>query len=636
MAGAIRHRGPDDEGVWIDEGVGIALSHRRLSIGEISHPSRQPATSKCGNYVIVCDGEIFNDLEIPLELAGGKLADLSSSSDLEEDRSDVETFLDAISAWGVETALKRSAGSFAFALWDRDAETLTLARDRMGEKPLYYGWQGGTFLFGSELKALKAHPAFGAEIDRNVLAPFFRVNFIPTPYSIYKEIKKLPPGAYLQISGTANQVGADLIPKYYWDLRGVADHGAKNAFIGGDRVAADELERLLIQSIRARMPEDLPVGAFLSGGIDSSAVAALMQSERSQPIITFTVGFEEDEYNEADHARAVAEHIGADHRELFVTAEDAIRVLPRLAEIYDEPFSDPAQIPAVLLSEMAKQHAKVCLTGDGGDELFGGFEVYVTTSQIYRKVGWIPHPVRLQLANTLKRMPGSIAYPLLKAGCRLQSEVWREAAPSHIQQRIATVLRFDSCEVLYRELSTHWKRPEEVILDLIEPKTIYTDPDQWIGLSECEHRMMYMDQTAYIPDGTLVKEDRAAMAASLETRAPFLDHRIVEFAWHLPLSMKIRDGQTKWLLRQVLYRHVPREILERPRMGLAVPIRDWLRGPLREWAESLLDGSRIREEGFLNPAPIREMWIAHLQGEHDWSAYLWHVLMFQIWLEAQR
>jgi asparagine synthase (glutamine-hydrolysing) len=653
MASTLIHRGPDGEGFWVDEEVGVALSHRQLSIWDNSPAFHQPMTSHSGRYIIVSDGEILNHLELRRELERGGLAsDFSRKSANEEINtpptlpqigaagwhgpSDTETLLAAIAAWGVEATLKKCVGMFAFALWDRDTQTLTLARDRMGEKPLYYGWQRGAFLFCSELKALKAHPAFRAEIDHNVLAPFFRVNFIPAPYSIYKDIKKLPAGTFLQISVKTYRHDADQAPRPYWELNKVAKLGAQNTFPGTEQDAANELERLLLQSIKSQMPADIPVGAFLSGGIDSSTVAALMIAQSSQPVHTFTVAFEEEGYNEADQARAIAEHIGTDHKELLVTAEQAIRVLPQLATIYDEPFADPAQIPTILLSELAKRHVKLCLSGDGGDEQLGGFGIYSTASQIYRKIGWIPHIVRLMASHTLKRVPVSFAYPLLKAGSRLQRDIWTNADPAHIQRRTATILSFESPEALYLELSSHWKRPDEIVLGVMEPRTVYTDPNQWIDLSHTENRMMYLDQKAYVPDGIFVKEDRAAMAASLEIRAPMLDHRIVEFTWRLPLNMKIRDGQTKWLLRQVLHRYVPKEIVEGPKKGLSVPLRDWLRGPLREWAESLLDETRIKEEGFLNPSPIVEKWIAHLDGKHDWSYYLWDVLMFQNWLEAQR
>jgi asparagine synthase (glutamine-hydrolysing) len=653
MAATLAHRGPDAEGSWVDEEAGVALAHRRLSIVNNSPAFHQPMISHCGRYIIVSDGEIFNHLELRRELERKGLAEDIPRKNGEGERksrpsagqnrpktgighSDTATLLAAIAAWGVESTLKKCAGMFAFALWDRNAQTLTLARDRMGEKPLYYGWQSEVFLFGSELKALKAHPAFRAEIDHNVLAPFFRVNFIPAPYSIYKDIKKLPAGTFLQIPRRMDRAMPNNAPRPYWELNIVAKLGSRNTFSGTEQQAANELERLLLHSIKSRMPADTPAGAFLSGGIDSSTVAALMKAQSNQPVCTFTVGFEEEEYNEAHNARAIAEYLGTDHKELYVTAEQAIRVLPRLATLYDEPFSDSAQIPTILLSELAKRHVKVCLSGDGGDEQFGGFEVYAKASRIYQKIGWIPHIVRLLASHTLTKIPAAIAHPLLKLSNHFQGDGWTNADPVYMQQRIASVLAFESPEALYLDLSSHWKRPGKIVLDVVEPKTIYTDPSQWVDLPQIESRMMYLDQRADITDGILVKEDRAAMAESLEIRAPMLDHRIVEFTWHLPLSMKIRNGQTKWLLRQVLYRYVPREIVEGPKMGFCVPLRDWLRGPLREWAESLLDENRIKEEGFLDPSPIRDKWIAHLEGKHDWSNHLWDVLMFQNWLEAQR
>lgn len=654
MASMIGHRGPDDGDVWVDEETGVALSHRRLSILDLSAAGHQPMISHCGRYVIVFNGEIYNHLELRSELEKVVLASESFSAYAEGEvntqpqnlqkkkregwrgHSDTETLLAAIAAWGVEATLRRCVGMFALALWDRKTRTLTLARDRMGEKPLYYGWQDDTFLFGSELKALKAHPAFRAEIDRNPLALFFRHSYIPAPYSIYKGICKLPSGTYLQIPVRNRQAETQNVPKPYWDLKTIAEHGMMCPIAITECEAVDELERLISQSILGQMHADVPVGALLSGGIDSSAVVALMQTQSSQPVHTYTIGFYEDEYNEADHARAVAEHLGTDHTELYVTAEEAMRVISRLPTLYDEPFADPSQIPTFLISNLAHRHVKVCLSGDGGDELFGGYNRYFWARLIYQKVGWLPHLVRLMASHALTEVPLAIADPILKAVRFLQHGGWTSTGLAYKLQDFASMLDFESPESLFLDIVSHWKNPGEIVKWSTEPKTILTDPSRWIIRPEFEHSMMYLDQMSYLPDDILVKVDRAAMGVSLETRVPLLDYRIVEFAWRLPLSTKIRDGQSKWILRQVLYRHVPKEIVERPKMGFGVPIGDWLRGPLREWADALLDGRRIEEEGFLKPDLICEKWMAHLNGKQDWSYYLWDALMFQTWLEAQR
>ena len=651
MATTLGHRGPDDEGIWIDEVEGVALSHRRLSILDLSPTGHQPMISRCGRYVIVFNGEIYNHLDLRCDLEKVDIVSENSSAGTEDDmnpppqnlqqmvrgrwrgHSDTETLLAAIAAWDVEAKLRRCVGMFAFALWDRKTQTLTLARDRMGEKPLYYGWQGDAFIFGSELKTLNTHPAFRSEIDRNTLNLFFRYNYIPAPYSIYKGTYKLLPGTYLQIAVNNRQAEANHAPKPYWDLKTIAEHGMNAPFTRTEREAVDELEHLISQSIRGQMLADVPVGAFLSGGIDSSTIVALMQAQSSQPVRTFTIGFYEDEYNEADHAKAVAEHLGTDHTELYVTAEEAIDVISRLPFLYDEPFADSSQIPTFLISNLAHRHVKVCLSGDGGDELFGGYNRYFWAPLVYQKFGRLPHLVRLMASRSLSKVPVAIADPIFKAVRHFQRGGWTSTYSAHKQQRFATMLDFESPEALYRNIVSQSRRPAEIVPGSTEPKTVITDPSQWIIQSKFEKSIIWTKcNTSRM---TYLRKWRAAMGVSLETRVPMLDHRIVEFAWRLPLSMKMRDGQSKWILRQVLYRHVPVEIIERPKMGFSVPISDWLRGPLKEWAEVLLDEKRIKEEGILNPEPIRDKWIAHGEGKRDWSDYLWDVLMFQTWLETK-
>jgi asparagine synthase (glutamine-hydrolysing) len=623
MADAIAHRGPDDAGEWADESVGIGLAHRRLSILDLSPAGHQPMLSASGRFVIVFNGEIYNHLELRAELTGGAW----------RGHSDTETLLEAFERWGIEAALKKSVGMFALALWDRGTRTLTLARDRLGEKPLYYGWQNGVLLFGSELKALKVHPAFAGEIDRDALSLCLRHNAIPAPYSIYKGIHKLPPGAYWQCALPSAGKGE---VRTYWSAREAAERGQRNPFIGTDLEARDALESVLGQSIAGQMLADVPLGAFLSGGVDSSVVVALMQARSSRPVKTFTIGFHEASYNEAVHAHAVAAHLGTDHTELYVTAEQAMAVIPRLPTLYDEPFADSSQIPTFLVSELARGHVAVSLSGDGGDELFGGYNRYFWAVNIWKRIGWAPLSMRAAIAGVLTTLSPAVWNSAFKGLDRFLPAGWRYTNPGDKLHKLAEILAVRSPEEIYLGLVSHWKRPVDVVLGAHEPETILTDPKQWADLPDFESRMMYLDQMTYLPDDILTKVDRAAMGVSLETRVPMLDHRIVEFAWSLPLSMKIRHGQSKWLLRQLLYEYVPSRLIERPKMGFGIPVDVWLRGPLKDWAEGLLDENRLRREGYFNPGPIREKWAEHLAGRRNWSYYLWDVLMFQAWLEAER
>ena len=520
---------------------------------------------------------------------------------------------------------------FALAVWDKGSRTLTLARDRIGEKPLYYGWQGNAFLFGSELKALRCHPAFRGEINRDALTLLLRHNYIPAPHSIYRDIHKLPPGTFLQVN--PGQPNAQPIP--YWSSRERAEQGRVEQYAGSDGQATEDLEQLIKQSLAGQMVADVPLGAFLSGGVDSSTAVALMQKLSTRPVKTFTIGFREDAYNEAEHARAVARHLGTDHTELYVTPEETLAVIPRLPELYDEPFADSSQIPTYLVSRLARQHVTVSLSGDGGDELFGGYNRYSWAAEIWKKLGWLPQPMRSGLASLLMTLPPAAWDTAFK---------WLEPiVPSRVRyseaglklHKLAEVLAARTPEEIYWMLVSHWKQPSELVLGAKEPPTVLTDRQSWPDVADFEHRMMYFDTVSYLPDDILVKVDRAAMGVSLETRVPFLDHRLVEFAWRLPLRFKERSGVTKWLLRQVLYRHVPKELVERPKMGFGVPIDSWLRGPLKKWAEGLLDPVRLAREGFFNPAPIQEKWKSHLSGHGNWQYYLWDVLMFQAWLEHQ-
>ena len=575
MALRIRHRGPDDAGVWIDEAAGLALAHRRLSIIDLSPAGHQPMVSPCGILVLVYNGEIYNhsDIRAELESEGEHFA--------WRGHSDTETLLAALRHWGIAGALQRLNGMFAFALWDRSEQTLVLARDRMGEKPLYYGTSGDVFLFGSELKALRAHPSWRGEVDRNALALFMRHNYVPSPWSIYQGIRKLPPAHFV----TARRGGRDVSePQCYWNLSLLAEQGAAKAEEDPPALI-DELDRLLRDAVGLRMAADVPLGAFLSGGYDSTMVAAQMQAQSQQPVKTFSIGFYESAYNEAKHAKAVAAHLGTDHTELYVTPEDAIHVIPRLPTIWDEPFSDSSQIPTCLVSELARRHVTVSLSGDGGDELFYGYDRYFQGYGIWRKLRILPPFLREILGWGCAHAPG---------GCleRFQNLLPREVRISDLSDRlpkIAGLLRQRTEESFYQELTSHWKCPDKVVLGGHEPKIWFTSPDRMPHLPGMRERMMYLDAMMYLPDDILTKVDRASMAVSLEARVPLLDHRLVEFAWRVPTSLKYRNKESKWLLRQVLYRYVPKALMDRPKMGFTVPVEEWLRGALREWAEDLFE-----------------------------------------------
>jgi asparagine synthase (glutamine-hydrolysing) len=620
MADAIRHRGPNDSGIWLDTYAGIGLAHRRLSILDLSPQGHQPMVSVSDRYVIVYNGEIYNFEALRQQL----------NSSQWRGHSDTEVMLAAIEQWGLENAVGQFIGMFAFALWDKKDRLLHLVRDRLGIKPLYYGWQGNSFLFGSELKALKAHPAFKGEIDRNSLALLMRHNYIPAPHSIYKGIYKLLPGRILTLNAENPGLTPDSVA--YWSAEQVAEQGLADPFKGSEKEAVDQLDFILRDAVKMRMISDVPLGAFLSGGIDSSTVVALMQAQSDQPVKTFSIGFFEDEYNEAQHAKLVAEHLGTDHTELYVSSEQAMAVIPNLPTLYDEPFSDPSQIPTFLVSEMAKQKVTVSLSGDGGDELFCGYSRYNACQDLWRMIGWMPVQARKIIAKVITSIPieflnrgfGWLA-PLIKN--------YGYAGPVGDKlYKVSGVLALESARELYLRMISHWKDPASLVVGATEHLTPFTDGNSLEKLPDFFQKMMFLDTITYLPDDILTKVDRASMGVSLEARVPLLDHRVAEFAWRIPMSMKIKNGQSKWLLRQVLYKYVPKRMIERPKMGFGVPIDSWLRGPLREWAEGLLNEKRLKEEEFFHPAPIREKWMEHLSGKQNWHYYLWDVLMFQAWL----
>jgi asparagine synthase (glutamine-hydrolysing) len=635
MTDTIIHRGPDDSGLWFDPAVGIALGHRRLSILDLSPAGHQPMLSTTGRYVIVFNGEIYNFQSVRKELedrAGSAFKGTAVQRLAWRGHSDTEVMLAAFDAWGVEEATRRFIGMFAFALWDREDRCLHLVRDRIGEKPLYYGWSGETFLFGSELKSFRAHPCWRGDINRDALALFLRHNYVPAPYSIYNGIRKLIPGTILTIRAQSMAQGQLPDPVPYWSFNRVVEQGMVNPFKGTEEEAVEQLDDLLRNAIRQQMIADVPLGAFLSGGVDSSTIVALMQAQSERPVRTFTIGFREESYNEAAYAGAVARHLKTVHTELYVTPEDALDVIPRLPALYDEPFSDSSQIPTFLVSQLTRQHVTVSLSGDAGDELFGGYNRYFMGRSIWNKIGWMPRPLRSGIAKLMESITpsrwDSIA-AVIPSAIRLRNTGDRI-------HKLAEILAVESPSVMYRMLVSHWKEPCSIVISAREPVTVLTDSPAWTELSDFTQWMMYLDTLSYLPDDILVKVDRAAMGVSLETRVPFLDHRVVEFAWKLPLSMKIRNGQGKWILRQVLDKYVPRKLIDRPKTGFGVPIDSWLRGPLRDWAESLLSEKRLREEGFFNPAPIRGKFNEHLSGKRNWQYYLWDVLMFQAWLENIR
>ncbi|MBS1808854.1 MAG: asparagine synthase (glutamine-hydrolyzing) [Acidobacteria bacterium] len=621
MATALIHRGPDDSGIWLDTAQGIGLSQRRLSIVDLSPEGHQPMFSADGRYVVVFNGEIYNFRELR--------AELESLGHRFRGHSDTEVLLAAVCEWGLEAALKRFVGMYAFALWDRQQATLHLVRDRIGEKPLYYGWVGDVFLFGSELKALRAHPAWRGEIDRQALVLFMRHSYIPTPYSIYKNIFKLVPGTFLSLSA-ANPVGKVTT---YWSAREAAETGLRDLFTGSEDEALQLLKEKLQTAIAGQMIADVPLGAFLSGGIDSSLVVALMQEQSETPVKTFTIGFHESGYNEAEFAKAVATHLGTEHTELYVTPTEVMEVIPRLPQLYDEPFADASQVPTFLVSELTRRKVTVSLSGDGGDELFGGYNRYFWGRNIWNKVGWMPREIRKMAAAGITTVSPAMWDAAFQGLSPILPATLKQRIPGDKLHKLAEVLAVEHPEAMYRNLVSSWKTPIDVVLNAQEPETILTDKQRWADLPDFVLRMMFLDLVTYLPDDILVKVDRAAMGVSLETRVPYLDHRVVEFAWRLPLSLKIRHGKGKWLLRQLLYKHVPPELIERPKAGFGIPIGDWLRGPLREWAEALLNSQRLQQEGFFDPLAIRLKWDEHQAGSRNWQYYLWPVLMFQSWLE---
>jgi asparagine synthase (glutamine-hydrolysing) len=624
MAATLAHRVPDDGGVWCDPRHGISLAHRRLSILDLSPDGHQPMESADSRYVIVFNGEIYNFKDIQSELLcrGHRF----------RGHSDTEVLLAAICEWGLETALSRSVGMFALALWDKQSGSLHLARDRLGEKPLYYGWIAGRLLFASELKALRVHPAWVGELDRDALGLYLRFNYIPSPYCIYKGIRKLPPGTYLTIDSSAVKTGVLSDPCAYWALASVAKHGDGSPFVGGDDDAVARLESILDASVAQQMVADVPVGAFLSGGIDSSTIVALMQKQSARPVRTFSIGFRESRYNEAAHARRVAEHLKTEHTELYVSSSDSLAVIPKLPQIYDEPFADPSQIPTFLVSRLARQQVTVSLSGDAGDELFCGYTTYFKAEKLWQSLSRFPVGIRCAMRAASEAIPRGVS----RAFGTALAPIFQGRNLAHKMEAFNRIAAAPSRELMYRDLVAHWTKDNAIMSDFGDPQTAFEAESGGPKFREFMKWMMFVDCQMYLPDDILVKVDRAAMAVSLETRVPLLDHRVVEFAWSLPMRFKVRDGVSKWLLREVLYKYVPRELIERPKMGFSVPVGDWLRGELREWAEEMLSDSRIKRDGYLNAKVVRRKWTDHLSGAQECSQLLWNLLMLESWFEAER
>ena len=620
MCDAIVHRGPDDSGEWIDAEHGVALGFRRLAIIDITQAGHQPMLSASGRFVLTFNGEVYNFEDLRRELREAGAAPSFRG------HSDTEVMLAAFEAWGVEAAVKRFNGMFAIALWDRERRRLHLIRDRMGVKPMYYGFAGRTFLYGSELKALRQHPDFIGTIDRGALDLFLRFTYVPAPYSIYKGIRKLMPGTILTFDPATRQTETTV----YWSARDAALHGSTHRFQGSEDDAANELETLLRDSVRIRMISDVPLGVFLSGGIDSSIVTALMQAQSAAPIRTFTVGFKETAYDEAPYAAAVARHLGTDHTELYMSTDDALRVIPKLPAMYDEPFADSSQIPTHLVSMLARRHVTVSLSGDGGDELFGGYTRYFLGQKAFGRLSKVPRAFRPLVGRALTMFAPHVWDRLLSLGGPLLPRALRPPRPGERIHKVARVLAANDLDEMYFELVSHWMN---VVKDAPPYEAPVMNRGGWPALSDPVERMMYFDQVSYLPDDILTKVDRASMAVSLEAREPLLDYRLVEFAWTLPLSMKVHNGQGKHVLRRVLDRYVPPHLIERPKMGFGLPLETLLRGQLRDWAESLLDPKSLG--AFFDVAPIRSKWDDHLAGKGEWKQHIWAVLMFQAWLQEQ-
>lgn len=613
MCAALVARGPDAEGLWCNAHYGVGLGHRRLAVVDLSPTGAQPMQSRSGRYVIAFNGEIYNHLDLREQLGSVEW----------RGTSDTETLLAGFERWGLSKTIKKCIGMFAIAVWDSKSRNLSLVRDRVGEKPLYYSRFGSgenaVFLFGSDLAALRTHPQFEQRISRNALCTFMRFNCVGQEQTIYESTYKLKPGTILHIdlSGKISE------PEVYWSLKSVIADGKRAPFCGDANEAVDQLEVLLRHAVGQQMISDVPLGAFLSGGIDSSTIVALMQNQSSKPVKTFSIGFWDKQFDEAQHAKAVASHLGTEHVEYYLNPADALSVIPDLARMYSEPFADSSQIPTALVSRLARQDVTVALSGDAGDEIFGGYNRYKLTTALWNKLAIIPNNIRsLAKRGILSASPQLLDkllffLPMAQVGDKLHKG--------------AELLNSDDISALYLGMISQWSDPAMVVKlgDEVDPmlRTNFLSDTELTDIEQ----MMALDTCAYLPDDILTKVDRAAMSFSLETRVPFLDHRILEFAWTLPIDFKIRGGVGKWPLRQILYRHVPEKLIERPKMGFGVPIASWLRGPLRDWGEDLLSRKLLHDQGHFDVEEVRKKWDEHQSGRRNWQHQLWCVLMFQAW-----
>jgi len=628
MTNTLTHRGPDDVGVWVNDKNGIALGQRRLSILDLSAAGHQPMISENGRYVVVFNGEIYNHLSLRKSLL-----DEGAVSYNWHGQSDTETLLAGIEHWGIVETLKKLVGMFAIGIWDYTDTTITLARDRIGEKPLYYGFQKNTLLFGSELKALKPHKDFAGEINRNSICLYLRHSYVPTPHSIFNGIKKLPPGTLIQFPLKENvDTLKSVAPMEYWSLAEVANTGLNNPFKGSDAEAVELLDKQIRDSVKLQMMADVPLGVFLSGGIDSSLITSLMQAQSVQSIKTFSIGFESAEFNEAIYANAIAKHLGTDHTELYVTSEDAMQVIPLLGKIYDEPFSDSSQIPTYLVSKLAKTDVTVALSGDGGDELFCGYNSAFFVDQ-WKYISKIPYSVRKLLGDLIRC---AVNYPIDALIKHSRNTNTRFVKLNERLTSLANRLnKVDSVDSLIYSLASVIDNPEDVVLGAQIQSNYFTDICKMSAIKDIKPRQMFLTTKTYLPDDILVKVDRAAMANSLETRMPLLDHRVIEMAWGLPMLMKIRNGEKKWILKQVLNKYVPNHLFDRSKSGFSIPLAQWLRGPLKAWAEDLLNKERLVKEGYFDVEYIHEKWVDHQDGVKNNQTFLWSILMFEMWLLEQ-
>jgi asparagine synthase (glutamine-hydrolysing) len=627
MADVMRHRGPDHGQVWVDEKAGVALAHRRLSIIDLSPEGHQPMHSSGGRWVISYNGEIYNFLDIKAELEAGGQAPAWRG------HSDTEVLLAAVSHWGVEKTLRRCNGMFALALWDRKERELWLARDRMGKKPLYYGWAGRSFVFASELKAIRTCPEFKASIWPDAAALFLRHGWIPSPHCIYEGFNKLPAGQFLHLKQTSRISHPQ--PKPYWSMQEAAARSLANPLMGSDAEILDRIEALLGDAVRIRLISDVPLGTMLSGGVDSSLITSLMCQQARGRVKTFSIGFGQASHNEAAHAKAVAGHLGTDHTELYLEAADALKVVPLLPDLYDEPFADSSQIPTHLVSKLARQEVVVGISGDGGDEVFAGYARYQWGQRLDRLKAALPRSLSQAMGKGLAMLPTRVWAALFAGANRVLPQKWQKHNPADNLSRMAGALAATDHAQTCRALMTHWDNPTRLALGAREQPTIFDQPLPPGLNGHLPRTMQYLDTVGYLCDDILTKVDRAAMGVSLEVRSPLLDYRLLELSWRLPFEFLQKDGLGKWPLRQILYRHVPKRLLDRPKAGFGVPLAHWLRMDLREWAGDLLSPQRLKDQGLLNPAPIEQCWQEHQRGIRDWHHHLWDVLMLQSWIDAQ-